>query len=41
MMEAERLAKANPGNEFYVFEATAMAVKADVLWSKASREIPF
>jgi hypothetical protein len=31
--EAERLARTNPGCEFYVLQAVAVCVKSDVTWN--------
>lgn len=38
--EATRLAKLNPGAEFFVLAAIGKAQKVDVAWSAASTEVP-
>jgi hypothetical protein len=39
--EATRLARENPGTEFFVLEANGSARKTDVEWTPASNSIPF
>ena len=38
--EAERLARANPGQRFYVMERVSSCIKADVVWD-GELVIPF
>ena len=42
-MEAERLARVHPGQEFFVLQAIGKCVKSDVQWSEPSDsgDIPF
>ena len=36
--EAERLARANPGEEFVVLEAVATVAKCDLVWTQNDRD---
>lgn len=38
--EAERLARSNPGKEFFVLEALGSVVKSDLVWTMA-QDLPF
>lgn len=40
-VEAERLARANPGIRFYVLEAITVSVKTDVETTSLRDELPF
>ncbi len=43
MIEAERLARSNPGQAFYILEATRVVRKTDVVWDNLddSVDVPF